>query len=147
MKSLHTISFLFVAILLSAPAATGQDHSNLYSFSAKEDGAYTIVIKWEVHKPDLVHDFTLERSLSGSSSDFQNLNKNRCTQTGNRFRCEDSDLYKGEGVGQTATTGSVSYRLRVTHPDGTPHVYFQATVEYTTNAVRRTWGSIKSMFQ
>ncbi len=146
MKSLHPILLLFVAALLAASPAIAQTHSNLQHFSAKEDGAYTIIIEWEVRDASLVHDFMLERSLSGNSTDFQNFNKSNCSQTGTSFRCEDGDLYKGSSD-QTAATGNVSYRLRVTHPDGTPHVYFQTTVEYTTNAVRRTWGSIKSMFQ
>lgn len=146
MKSLRLTLFLFVAVLLAASSAAGQTHDNLQHFSAKEDGAYTIIIEWEVRDASLVADYILERSLSGNSTDFQNFNKNNCSQTGNRFRCEDSDLYKGSSD-QTAATGSVSYRLRVTHPDGSPQVYFQTTVEYTTNAVRRTWGSIKSMFQ
>jgi hypothetical protein len=146
MKSLRPTLFLFVAAMLTASAATGQDHDNLQDYSVKEDGAYTIIIEWVVRDAGLVHDFMLERSTSGNSTDFQNFNKSNCMQSGNRFRCEDSDLYKGSSE-QTAATGSVSYRLKVTHPDGTPHVYFQTTVEYTTNAVRRTWGSIKSMFQ
>jgi hypothetical protein len=146
MKSLRITLCLFVAALFSVTTALGQNHQNLQNFSAKEDGAYTIIIEWEVRDADLVADYMLERSITGNASDFQVFSKNNCTQSGNRFRCEDSDLYKGS-TDQTAATGSVSYRLRVTHPDGTPHVYFQTTVEYTTNAVRRTWGSIKSMFQ
>ena len=146
MNSLQKFLFLFVAALLLVSTVWGQTHDNLRHFSAKEDGSYTVIIEWEVVDSEVISDYVLERSLSGSSSDFQNFNI-RCIQSGRSYRCEDTELYKGS-TEETAATGSVSYRLKVTHTDGTPHVYFQTdTVEYTTNAVRRTWGSIKSMFQ
>ncbi len=133
-------------MLLAALPVMAQTHENLENFSAREDGVHTVVIEWEVRDVNLLADQMLERSVTGSSSDFQNFNMSACIQNGNRFQCTDKDLYKGSSE-ETAATGSVSYRLRVTHPDGSPHIYFQATVEYTTNAVRRTWGDIKSMFQ
>ncbi len=146
MKSLQNISLLFVAVLISALPATAQTHENLEDYGAREEGVHTVVIEWEVRDVSLLSSYMLERSVTGSSSDFQNFNMSSCLQNGNRFQCTDKDLFKGSSD-QAAATGSVSYRLRVTHPDGTPHIYFQTTVEYTTNAVRRTWGSIKSMFQ
>jgi len=111
-----------------------------------EEGGSVIIVVWDIKNLDLVTDYSLERSVNGNSSGFQNLNKSNCNQTGNQFRCEDRDLYKGS-TDQTAATERVSYRLQVTHPDGIPHLYFTAEESYTTNAVRRTWGSIKSMFQ
>ncbi len=151
MKSFQKFSLLFVAVLLTATSAMGQvriDHDNVQEVDIKaEEGETVIVILWTVENNDLIADYSLERSISDNSSGYQNLNRNSCTQTGNSFRCEDRDLYKGS-TDQTAATGSVSYRLWVTHRDGSSHLYFTAdNISYTTNAVRRTWGSIKSMFQ
>ena len=146
MKSLQNIFLLFVAMLIMALPAMALEHENLERFRAYEEGVHTVVVEWEVRDVSLLSSYMLERSVNGSSSDFQNFNMAGCVQNGNRFQCTDKDLFKGSSE-ETAATGSVSYRLRVTHPDGSLHTYFQTTVEYTTNAVRRTWGSIKSMFQ
>jgi hypothetical protein len=151
MKSLRATIFLFVAALLTAGAAMGQiriDNENVNNVDIQaEDGGTLVVINWSINDLDLISSYSLERNVLSNSSGFQELNRNSCVQSGNRFRCEDRDLYKGS-TDETAATGSVSYRLRVTHQDGTPHVYFTAdNISYTTNAVRRTWGSIKSMFQ
>ncbi len=151
MKSLQKILFLFVAGLLAASSAVGQQvhilHDNVGDAKImSEEGGSVIIVVWDIENLDLVTDYSLERSVNGNSSGFQNLNKSNCNQTGNQFRCVDRDLYKGS-TDQTAATERVSYRLQVTHPDGTLHLYFTAEESYTTNAVRRTWGSIKSMFQ
>ncbi len=139
--------FLFVAGLLSVSTALGQDHKheNVYGYRAEEDGPSIVVITWEVYDTDIISDYVLQRSLSGNNSDFQSFNA-RCTQSGRSYRCEDSELYKGSSD-ETAAIGNVFYRLNVTHNDGTSHIYFKESASYTTNAVRRTWGSIKSMFQ
>ncbi len=136
---------LFVATLFFSSTATAQRHTNLESRRAWEDGAYTVVIEWVVKDAALIDRYSLERSMTGNASDFQSHNI-RCENSGRTYRCEDTDLFKTPSD-ETASTQEVSYRLLVTHPDGTIHTYFQISVEYTTNAVRRTWGSIKSMFQ
>ncbi|MFO8030714.1 MAG: hypothetical protein R6U28_12715 [Cyclonatronaceae bacterium] len=134
---------------MTASSAVAQDHErNLVRYSAWQDGANTVVIiEWEVANTDLIADYRLEKSMSGNPTDFQAMNRNNCSQTGNLYRCKDTDLWKGGGDQSTANENSVSYRLRVTDPDGDIHDYFTVTAQYTTNAVRRTWGDIKSMFQ
>ncbi len=150
MKSLRIFILLFVAALFSVSSALGQtsiDYSKVeYAEAEFIVNNQTMIIRWLVKYPELFSDFVLLRSVTGVSSDFQNINGNNCTQSGNRFECEDRDLYKGS-TEETAAEGSVSYKLMVTDPEGGVHEYFIVTESFTTNAVRRTWGSIKSMFQ
>lgn len=141
---------LFVALLLlGSSMAWAQVHPNVVRYSAREAGTSNvsiILIEWEVANADLIRDFELKRSMTGNSSDFQSI-KTDCQNTGRHFECRDTELYKGHSE-ETAARESVSYRLDVSHKDGTSHFYFHIyDVEYTTNAVRRTWGSIKAMFQ
>lgn len=151
MKSLQNISLLFVAVLLAASTVLEQvhiEHHNVEHAEIGREGETVIIILWTVKDYELIADYSLERRISQNSSGYQGLNRSNCAQTGSKsFRCEDRDLYK-ESTDQTAATGSVSYRLRVTHNDGSSHTYFTTdNISYTTNAVRRTWGDIKSMFQ
>ncbi len=144
MNSLQKMLLLFVAVLLSASTVSGQNHENLVSYSAEEEGPSIVVIKWEVKDTDIISDYVLQKSLTGNNSDYHNFNI-RCVRAGRSYRCEDV-VYKGSSD-ETAAIGNVFYRLNVTHNDGTSHIYFQESATYTTSAVRRTWGSIKSMFQ
>lgn len=149
-KFLQKTFILFVALLLSGMSMVmAQIHPNVVRYSAKEAGTSNvsiILIEWEVANADLIQDFELKRSMTGNSSNFQSI-KTDCQNSGRFFECKDTELYKGQSE-ETTARESVSYRLDVTHKDGTKHFYFHIyDVEYTTNAVRRTWGSIKAMFQ
>jgi len=151
MNSLQKACLLFVAVLLLGANATGS-HSNLESFSASPvEGTPDILVQWTVHDVSLLMNenetsFELSRKSSGNGMQFQQISNDCIAGQGNSFSCTDSDMYKGFSE-ETASTESVTYKLRATHKNGRTIDYGETTVEYTTNAVRRTWGSIKSMFQ
>ncbi len=144
MNSLQKVFLLFVATLLLV--ALGVDrHSNLESFVAEpvQNSPHSISVRWTVADPNLVSEFELERRMGNNST--QRINGGCITQSGNTFECVDSDLFKVQSE-QSTSTENVTYILHAINSDGR-HFYGETVVEYTTNAVRRTWGSIKSMFQ
>lgn len=143
MKSLQKSWFLVVAMLL-AGSATMARHDNLSNLEIRVDGSQ-VVIEWTVYDATVIAGYNLERRMRSNNSGFQSLN-NSCTNSGNHYTCEDLHLYK-ESSDETAAMDQVDYRLNVTHTDDSEHIYFEEAVQYTTNAVRRTWGRIKSMFQ
>jgi hypothetical protein len=57
------------------------------------------------------------------------------------YTYQDKTLYK-------MAANQVEYRLRVRYSNGSVETFDQkARADYTSTAVRRTWGSIKAMFQ
>ena len=103
-----------------------------------------IVAKWNVTNLDGIKEFELERKMNSSSWVLVNevLVTDAMVASGKKdFEYIDSDVYKN---GETQAVAE--YRLRVRHTDNST-AEFTAQVSYTTSAVRRTWGSIKSMFQ
>lgn len=152
MKSLQKIWFLFVVALLLVAMTPGSGNYVNHSLTAEPiDGTFGVVVQWEVKNPALVNSFLLERTIkngSQGSNGTKTLNQSCIRRVGssNVFQCKDSDLYKDLN-GETSSTEHVSYRLSAQHTDGKTYFYDEASTEFTTNAVRRTWGSIKAMFQ
>lgn len=103
-----------------------------------------IVATWKLSDMSSVTEFELERKMN--SSNWVTIHKLQITDaiiaSGKKeFQYTDTDVYKN-----AETHAIAEYKLRVKHRDNTTRE-ITAQVQYTTSAVRRTWGSIKSMFQ
>ncbi|MEX0680079.1 MAG: hypothetical protein WD097_01740 [Balneolales bacterium] len=118
------------------------------SFKASPvEKSFNILLEWEVHDSGNVNAgaFELQRKM-GSDGSFQSVNTGCIRQNGNLLSCTDMDLYKGYSE-EFASVESVMYEL-YSNSSGSGKVRCDDTrLEYTTNAVRRTWGSIKALFQ
>ena len=103
-----------------------------------------IVATWKLSDVSSVAQFELNRKMN--SSNWLEIKRIEMTDaiiaSGKKeFQYIDTDVYKnGE------TQAIAEYKLIVKHKDNTSRE-ITAQVQYTTSAVRRTWGSIKSMFQ
>lgn len=104
-----------------------------------------ILVQWVVSNVDEVDHFELERKLVRDAS-FIKLTDiqpgQQTTGSGDlKYSYIDKTIYK-------TSTGSepVVYQLNIIFKDNSEQSA-QAEVDYTTTAIRRTWGSIKAMFQ
>ncbi len=137
--------FLFVAAVLLLAMSQGSSAQELEIdlYAEAYDNRDMIVVTWEVKSSQTfsTSDFRLEKSRLNSG---RSINVSRLIESDsapNSFRVEDTDLRK-ESNDETADTQVFVYTLFVNGEE-----YDSVQAGYTTNAVRRTWGSIKSMFQ
>ena len=103
-----------------------------------------IVIRWSVSREVEVQKYTLKRKMIHDDS-FQfltDINPAAVSGTGHNYEYIDRNVFKS-----TAGSEPVIYELHVDFADGTSRHIGQAEVNYTATAIRRTWGSIKAMFQ
>jgi hypothetical protein len=56
------------------------------------------------------------------------------------YSFRDDQVYK-------SAADQLDYRLEVVYENGLREVLVTKSLNYTTTAIRRTWGSIKAMFQ
>ncbi len=104
-----------------------------------------IVLKWVSTLEEGVDHYQLKRKMI-NDSDFKslvNVNTSNVLTTSNKeYEYTDKSVFK-----TTAGTEPVVYALYAVFTDGQIKYIGQAEVNYTTTAIRRTWGSIKAMFQ
>lgn len=127
----------------------GASSVNLTSFTASINGVNQniITLKWSVSSLDEVNSFVVERKMH--TEDWKILPDSKVditTEMRNiqqkEFEYTDSDVFK-----TNSNQVMIQYRLRVVQRNGLVAESQITQVQYTTSAVRRTWGSIKSMFQ
>lgn len=104
-----------------------------------------IQLSWTVSKEEQVEFYIVKRKMS-HQNDFQELGtisvKNgRNELDGKVYEFLDKNVFK-----QSAASEPVIYTL-YSSTAGSNRFVAQVDVNYTTTAIRRTWGSIKAMFQ
>jgi hypothetical protein len=95
-------------------------------------------VSWRVTEQTGVRRFILERKAAGEEQ-FREVFQTPPNPTGN-YEFIDEDLAR------SGLEGVIKYQLLVEGPEGRLFLK-QIDANYTTTAVRRTWGSIKAMFQ
>lgn len=136
-------SLTYISLFLMAGAAVAMSGGViLTTFTASTDGG-AVVVRWQA-LPDSekdVHSYFLERKRDFDHA-FEVIGKEfRVNAPGVLYEYRDRDLYKVE-------SNEVVYRLRVQYKGGgSETLNTEIRVDYTSTAVRRTWGSIKAMFQ
>lgn len=136
---------IFVIILVLMGFST----SPINTFSIVVNNA-EVVLNWSVIDLSQVHKFEVYRKWEHNRSgknDFVKLDDSEIIVNAAMrrnpppyFEYIDNQLFKGENG------NDVEYVLYIYMTDGTRHEIHRH-IQYTTSAVRRTWGSIKSMFQ
>lgn len=140
-NSLRFLSLvLFTAIFMVAATPTYQ-----IEFKVQEGvNLNEIIASWNVSSLDGIVQFELERKMNNGNWSVihrREITPVDLTSGKKDFTYEDRDVYKS-----SETAAIAEYKLRVIHSDRTTRE-LHAQVQYNTSAVRRTWGSIKSMFQ
>ncbi|NBC19177.1 MAG: hypothetical protein GVY18_17880 [Bacteroidetes bacterium] len=125
---------LFVLLLLGATAASVQ-----LDFFRVEVQDNDFVITWQTRVEEDVRAYELHRKTSYSQQ-FAPITEVTARGANVTYRYVDDEVYK-------AASEQVDYKLIAVYTNGTQEQVTQRQVNYTPTAVRRTWGSIKAMFQ
>lgn len=109
-------------------------------FEIQREGNDLVVI-WQAELEDGVRQYELNRLTPYSDGGFVMIKSVPAHGVGKQYRYRDNQVYKN-------AADQVAYRLDVVFQDGSRTVGVKLeSVNYTPTAVRRTWGSIKAMFQ
>lgn len=103
-----------------------------------------IHLKWIVEESSGVMHYALKRKMV-RDSDFVLINTVQPSMSGSNpkeYSYIDKNVFRNN-----SSTEPVIYELYVSYTNGYQDFIGQAEVNYSSTAVRRTWGSIKAMFQ
>lgn len=95
---------------------------------------------WQANDEQQVRDFIIERKAQYDVA-FKEVKRQTADGRNRLYQFIDLDLYK------TTASEQVQYRIRIQLKDGSVVTSNVLNAMYTPTAVRRTWGSIKAMFQ
>jgi hypothetical protein len=121
----------------------GQVHVSKFTANVSIQNSREIQVKWTVDTEQEVTQYRLERKMV-QDNDFKpisNIAVSTIPPT-KIYQFTDKNVFK-----TTSGTEPVVYALYVDFQNGDTKYIGQAEVNYTTTAIRRTWGSIKAMFQ
>lgn len=131
-------SFLLLALFL-AGATPFFNGVQLSYFDVRKEGN-DLLISWQAEHEDGVRMYELHRRTPYSNDSFMLVHEADAHGAGKLYRYRDDQVYK-------TASELIAYRLEVIYQDGTRELMPIKEVNYTSTAVRRTWGSIKAMFQ
>lgn len=139
---------LLLFILFLTPGLLGAQSATVSGFSAELNPANRneVVVSWTVSSADQVTGFRIARSIRTETQfvviHAVQVNTGDIPASGREFRFVDNGVFKpGDG------SDAVFYKLLVDYRNGSVDERGPVSVNYTSTAIRRTWGSIKSMFQ
>jgi hypothetical protein len=148
-RRLHKMRRSTISILLLVTFLTlGFQSAVVTSFRAELNPANSneITLKWTVSQADHVVGFRIQRSLRNEQSydviHAIQVNPGDVPTTGREYQYVDRSVFKPGDVGD-----AVFYKLFIVYNNGSVEEKGPVSVNYTSTAIRRTWGSIKSMFQ
>lgn len=138
---IYIISITGMLLFIGAGQVTVSEFNASIPVNAKNQ----IVLKWVTTLEEGVDHYELKRKMI-NDSDFKSLatvnTSNTLTNSNKVYNYIDKSVFK-----TTAGTEPVVYALYAVFTDGQIKYIGQTEVNYTTTAIRRTWGSIKAMFQ
>ena len=142
MFKIYSLLFLVLATSLAFSSVMVTEFKAALSEVNKDE----ILVEWRVQGADNVTAFRVERKLS-TAKDYTPLETidvkpGDLVNGAGRFEYLDRHVFK-----QSASSDAIFYQLRVFYTDRPSEVYGPVYANYTSTTVRRTWGSIKSMFQ
>jgi hypothetical protein len=134
MKILSYI-FLFFVVLRTAAFSQVVDPTSFKATNADAD----VILSWKTIDETNVKEFQIDRH-SNDDPDYKLIGSVPAThQASYSFR--DQTAFK-------KATSIYYYRLVIVFNDNTTQIFSgEASIDHTVSGVRRTWGSIKSMFR
>ncbi len=130
---------LIATVFLAASSMVGHGTVQMNFFNVEEEGN-TIVISWEVREEVDVREYELQRMTRLSNNRFVPVESIAPHGPNKPYVFRDDQVFK-------SSSDLVDYRLEVIYKDGVRELLARDQVNYTSTAIRRTWGSIKAMFQ
>ena len=143
---MRRINHLF--LLSCALLALGFQSAIVNSFRAELNPANRseISVVWTVSQGESVAGFRIQRSVRNEQNydviHAVQVNPGELSSAPREFRYIDRSVFKPGEAGD-----AVFYKLLIDYKNGSVEEKGPVSVNYTSTAIRRTWGSIKSMFQ
>jgi len=128
----------FLAVVVAGAAFNGV---RLKYFDLVREGN-GVAIMWETDEEDQVQTFEVFRK-SGFGEEFVRVGERDGRGPGQQYKLVDDQVYKNGSPG----SAFIDYRLEVVYSDGVRQRLAEKKIDYTSTAIRRSWGSIKAMFQ
>jgi len=128
----------FLAIVVAGAAFNGV---RLKYFDLVREGN-GVAIMWETDEEDQVQTFEVFRK-SGFGEEFVRVGERDGRGPGQQYKLVDDQVYKNG----SPVSAFIDYRLEVVYSDGVRQRLAEKKIDYTSTAIRRSWGSIKAMFQ
>lgn len=139
---------LYLLLILLVPTLLGAQSATVTGFKAElnPSNRNEVLVAWTAASADQVSGFRIARSIRTESSyaviHAVQVNAGDIPASGREFRFVDNGVFKpGDGA------DAVFYKLLIDYRNGSVEERGPVSVNYTSTAIRRTWGSIKSMFQ
>ena len=129
---------IILSVLVLCAASMGYG-VKLEFFEVTADGK-DFTIKWEMETEEEVREYELTRRTPYSNQQFVKVQAISAHGPGVPYEFRDDQVYK-------SASDQLDYRLEVIYENGLREVVVTKSVNYTSTALRRTWGSIKAMFQ
>jgi len=136
MRVFSTTSLLVAACVL----LMGANVAVLNSFKVEKANS-DLKITWQAEQEAGVREYELFRRSSNSNNQYVKIQRSFPAHgVGKVYTYVDDQVYKNNSQ-------QIGYRLEVVYDNGVRQILRTQNVDYTSTAVRRTWGSIKAMFQ
>ena len=135
------LSFLIVLLLLLTGASTvlQSTYTVRLSYFKADPQENNFSLAWKAEQEEDVQRYELQRKTSYTGT-FVKVHELPGHGVGKEYKYIDTQVYK-------STSEEVDYRLDVVYTNGLRQQLAEKRLNYTPTAVRRTWGSIKAMFQ
>ena len=131
-------SILFILILLVAGWGMFFSSVRLGQFRIDAENS-DLIVSWQTEVEDGIKEYSVRR-LTRLNQDFVEIARVPAQGANKLYVYRDDDIYK-------TAAETVEYALIAIDADGVETNLGRRQIAYTPTAVRRTWGSIKAMFQ
>ena len=135
---MRSLLVLFVLVLAGAAPAWAQ--SVRIGEQRVEQREARVVVTWRTEVEVGVQGYEVLRRSAATGGEYRRLGSVAAHGAGRGYEFVDDDLYKN-------TSSMADYQVIAVLASGVRQTLFAAQVNYTTTGLRRTWGSLKAMFQ
>ena len=133
------VVFFCTAFLLLS-AFSGMPGAVQMSFFKVDEQENDLVVSWQTAREVEVREYEVQRMTRLTNNQFVKVESLSPHGPNKPYVFRDDQVFK-------ASSEQVDYRLEVIYVDGVREQLASEQVNYTSTAIRRTWGSIKAMFQ
>jgi len=133
-------SAVYIAAILLLTGATLRLAEVQLEYFQVDNQGQEFVVTWKTLVEQNVHSFELTRRTALSNEQFVVVFAPEAHGVVKVYTYRDAQVYK-------AGSAKLDYRLEVVYTNGLREIITTKSVNYTSTAIRRTWGSLKAMFQ
>lgn len=130
----RSVGVVLVLLLVAASSGVQLDYFRV----EKEESAF--VLRWQAENEEGVRHYELYRKTPLSDDRFVRIHTAQPQGEGRPYEFRDTQVFKD-------ASETVTYSLEAVLVEGERLTFEKVSAEYTSTALRRTWGSIKAMFQ